>query len=470
MLKSKGNEFNLKNRRVVITGSGTINPIGLNTENFWENCISGKTNVQKIPEQWFNYSNFNSKIWSPLPRIDYSKYSITDIEEKQNDISTLLSISCSFQAIDSAKLKYTKIDDKKNTFKIDSIDNKKAGVFIGTGIGGVNTLGSCFAYQILNNQKSLLNDLLNSNEIKSNKKIQEELISIINNIILPKRFNPFAVSMIMPNASGSKIAIKFNLQGMNNTFSSACASGTVAIGNGYNKIKNGEIDLAITGGVEYMHDEYGGLYFAFDTLKTLLNSDKYADIEKANKPFDKNRSGFLYSQGGCGILILEELEHAKKRAAPVIAEIIGYSENCDAHNIMMIEESGQLIKRMINQLLKESGISKEDVDYINAHGTGTILNDEIESKIIEEMFGKKILINSTKSIIGHTLGASGAIEAIVTALSIKDKKTHICKNLEYPIRDLNFVTKAKEYSINTAISQSFGFGGHNSAIALKEYI
>lgn len=454
---------------MVITGLGTINPIGINIEDFWENCISGKTNVQKIPEHWFNYSNFNSKIWSYLPKIDYSKYFITDIEKKQHDIATLLSISCSFQAIESAQLKYSRLDEKKNTFKIDSIDNKKAGVFIGTGIGGVSTLGACFSYQILNNQKNLLNNLLNNNQIKSNKEIQKELSNILNNMTLPKRFNPFAVSMIMPNASGSKIAIKLNLQNINNTFSSACASGTIAIGNGYNKIKNGEIDFAITGGVEYMYDEYGALFYAFDTIKTLLNSDKYNDIEKSNRPFDKDRSGFLYSQGGCGILVIEELEHAKKRAAPIIAEIIGYSENCDAYNIMMIEESGQLIKAMIYQLLKQANISKEEVDYINTHGTGTILNDEVETKIIEEIFGNRILINSTKSLIGHTLGASGAIEAIVTALSIKNKKTHICKNLENPIRNLNFVTKVKEYPIKTAISQSFGFGGHNSAIALREY-
>lgn len=456
-------------KRVVITGLGTINPIGINVKDFWNNCLQGKTNIQKIPQHWFSYSNFNSTIWAPIPSIDYSEHFITKIEQKQLDITTLLSICAIQEAFNSAKLEYVKYNEKKNTYKIPSINNKKAGVFIGTGIGGVSTLGSCWSFQILNNQKKRLDDLLNNNEIKNNKKLQKDLSNIYEKMILPNRFNPFAVSMIMSNASSANLAIKFDLQGTNHTYNSACASGTVAIGNGFKQIKNGELDIVIAGGVEYMYDEYGALFYAFDTLKTLVNNKKHTDMEKANRPFDKDRSGFLYAQGGCGIIITEELEHAKKRNAPIIAEILSYSENCDAHNVMVIENSGNAIKRMLGKALTDANINSDQVDYINAHGTGTIINDEVESKIIEELFGNKILVNSTKSLIGHTLGASGAIEAVVTALSIKNKTTHICKNLKNPVRDLNFITKINTHPIKTAITQSFGFGGHNACLILKEY-
>ena len=167
--------------------------------------------------------------------------------------------------------------------------------------------------------------------------------------------------------------------------------------------------------------------------------------------------------------MIEELEHAKRRGAEIYAEITGYAESCDGYNIMMMEKSGRQIIRMIKMALSDAGVSEGDVDYINAHGTGTPLNDETETNIIETLFGRKVLINSTKSLIGHTLGASGAIEAVVTALSIKNKTTHICKNLDNPMKDLNFVTEVDTYPIKTAISQSFGFGGHNAVLVMREH-
>jgi 3-oxoacyl-[acyl-carrier-protein] synthase II len=178
----------------------------------------------------------------------------------------------------------------------------------------------------------------------------------------------------------------------------------------------------------------------------------------------------LFGQGGSAVLILESLEHAKKRGANIIAEIIGYGETCDAHNIMMMEQSGIEIKKAVKYCLRDAKIRSNDIDYINAHGTGTLLNDEIESMLIKELFKNKPLVNSTKSLIGHTLGASGAIEAVVTALSIKNKTTHVSKNIIEPVSDLNFVKKRETYKIRTALSQSFGFGGHNSVIAFKEMI
>jgi len=451
-------------RRVVITGLGVITGIGQDVEEFWSNCLAGKTSVARIPEHWFNYSDFHSQIWSPLPDVDYSSYEITRLEEKQLDKSSLMAIACAFQALDSAILPCVKVDKKRNTYSIQSVDNEKFGVFMGTGVGGLTSFASCFSYQILTRQKASLSESIALLEKNNNV---DSLKDILDKLLCPRRFNPFGVSMTMPNACSGNLGIKFKLLGSNNTLTAACASGTVAIGYGFKAIRSGELDLALVGGVEYLSDDYGAVFLGFDSVRALASG--HEDPDKANRPFDKDRSGFLFSEGGGAVLVIEELEHAKKRGAPIYAEILGYAETCDGYNIMMMESSGYNIIRMIKQALADAGISEEKIDYINTHGTGTILNDETETGIIERIFGREVLINSTKSLIGHTLGASGAIEAVVTALSIHNKTTHVCRNLDNPMKDLNFVTQVDSYPIKTAISQSFGFGGHNAVIVIGEY-
>jgi len=456
------------NQRVVITGVGVVCSIGQNIDEFWSNCLDGHTVVKTIPEHWFNFANFNSNIWSPLPELDIPNSIISRIEQKQTDMSSQIAVISTIQALDTAGLEYDKLNEKRNTFYIKNIDNEKCGVSFGTGVGGISTLASCNANQILSKQKEKLNNIKQNlrEDLDKNNDLLEEFTSIQDNMIFPKRFNPFAVSMIMPNACAANLGIKFNLKRYNRTFCAACASGSIAIGNGFNAIRSGELDIALVGGTEYFYDDYGALYYGFDTVKTLAHG--HDNINKANRPFDKKRTGFLFGQGGSAVLIIESLEHAKKRGADIIAEISGYGETCDAHNIMMMESSGEQIKNAIKHCLDDANIKPKDIDYINTHGTGTMLNDETESKIIEELFKNKPLLNSTKSLIGHTLGASGAIEAVVTALSIKNKTTHVSKNIDDPIRDLNFVKKVEHCPIKTALSQSFGFGGHNSILAIKE--
>ena len=450
------------NRRIVITGSGVIAANGAGSNEFFENCMKGIAPVEYIPSRWHEYNDFGCNIWSPLKKVDFGKYNITAIEQKQLETTTKLALSCCFQAVDDARLKREVSDKKRNTYSLPEIDPERSGVIFGTGIGGISSFSEAFSYQVLNNIKSKLSDISNASDNSCSK-----IDSVTEKMIMPKRFNPFAVSMIMPNSSAANIGIKFGLKGLNNTISLACASGTAAIGSAYDAIRSGRLDFCVTGGVEYMFDEYGGLFYSFDVLKTLCKPSE--QIDKSNMPFDENRSGFLFSEGGCAVLILEELEAALKRNAPIIAEIVSYSESCDAFNIMMIEPSGENMERMICGLLNKSGVSPDDVDYINSHGTGTKLNDEVETSVIEKIFGTKPFINSTKSLIGHTLGASGAIEAVVTAMSIKNKTVHECKNLKNPIKKLNFAYRPEGADIKTAISQSFGFGGHNTALLLKEY-
>jgi len=451
-------------KRVVVTGLGTFNALGHNVEEFWSNCLAGKTRASRIPDHWPLYSDFRSQVWSPLPDVDYSKYGITRLESKQMDPTSLIALACAFQALDSAGLEYTLQNKRRNTFSIPSVDSAKFGVYMGTGVGGLSSFASCFSHQMLNRQQdSLTRTLADMKEPHAAESVRE----VLERMRYPRRFNPFGVSMTMPNACSGNVGIKFGLRGNNLTFCSACASGTVATGYGFKAVKSGEIELALVGGVEYLYDDYGSVFLGFDTVKALTTDNQEPD--KASRPFDKNRTGFLFSQGGGAVLVIEELEHAKSRDAEIFGEIIGYGESSDGYNIMMMDKSGVDINRMIHQAMEDAGISEADVDYINAHGTGTPLNDETESQLIESIFRKDVLINSTKSLLGHTLGASGAIEAVVTALSIKNKTTHICKNLDDPIKDLNFVKKVDAYPIKTAISQSFGFGGHNAVLVMREY-
>lgn len=450
-------------RHVVITGLGVITAIGQDVETFWSNCTAGKTCVERIPEQWFRYGDFNSHIWSPLPRVDYSRYGISRIETKQLDNTTLITLACSFQALDSAGLEYAQVDKKRNTYAIKAVNPERFGVFMGTGIGGVSSFTQSFSHQVLHRTKTSLIQLIKDMGDDPSAKSLEDILPTM---ISPKRFNPFGVSMAMPNACSGNPAIKFGLYGSNLTYCSACASGTVAIGHGFKAVSSGEVDICLVGGVEYLSDSYGTFFLGFDAVRALAVGND--DPDKANRPFDTDRTGFLFSEGGGAVLVIEDLEHARARGAEIIAEITGYAETCDGYNIMMMEKNGTQITRMITQALADAGITTRDVDYINAHGTGTPLNDETETHIIETLFGREVLINSTKSLLGHTLGASGAIEAVVTALSIKDKTTHICKNLDNPMKELNFVTKACPYPIRNAISQSFGFGGHNAVLVMGE--
>ena len=451
-------------RRVVITGLGVISAIGQSTDEFWKSCLEAKTKVERIPEHWLHYGDFHSQISSPLPAIDYSSYRIGRIEEKQLDPTSLIAIACSFQALDSAGLEYTTLDRKRNTYFISSLDKDRTGVFMGTGIGGLSTFASCYSYQVLVRQKEELAKAIGQ---LGDHPVREILKRVQDRMLHARRFNPFAVAMTMPNACSANVGIKFNLCGSNNAYSAACASGTVAIGYGFRAVRSGELDAALVGGVEYLRDDYGAVFMGFDAVRALAGDNDHPD--KANRPFDKDRTGFLFSEGGGGVFVIEDLEHAQKRGAKIIAEIIGYGETCDGFNIMMMESSGAQIARMLQLAFADAGISAGEIDYINAHGTGTRLNDETETAVIEQVFGKNVLINSTKSLIGHTLGASGAIEALVTTLSIRHKTTHVCRNLDHPMKDLNFVTKVDSYPIRTGLSQSFGFGGHNAVLILREY-
>jgi 3-oxoacyl-[acyl-carrier-protein] synthase II len=440
--------------KVVVTGLGAVSPIGCDVESFWSACLNNESNVQPIPEHWYDYSDFRSGIWSPLPEIDFVSQGFSRIEVMQRDPVSLLAMMATKEALKHAGIVASSTDERKKQYELKGVDSNRTGIFIGTGIGGAKTF-------LKNNACHMLKRI--------NKTLTEENANpdLLNKFIHPSKVNPFVVSMLMQNAVSASVGIKYSVHGANRTISQACSSGTSAIGYAFEAIQAGQIDLAICGGAENLYDDYGSLYMGFDVARTLASPGD--DLEKANRPFDKDRSGFLISQGGSGILILESESHAKKRGTNILAEVAGFAETFDAHSMMSINSDGTQIKRMINEAVSSAQLQLSDIDYINAHGTSTTINDEVESKIISELFGTKPLINSSKSILGHSIGASGGFEAIISTLSLQNQTAHVCKNLENPIRDLNFVTTQKEHEIRHVLSESFAFGGHNSALVLSAY-
>lgn len=454
-------------RRAVVTGIGLVTPIGTGVAEFWSRAVAGSAACAPIPEHWRLYDQPLSTVWAPLPTRDFSSFDISRIEASQLDRVEQIALACSRQALDAAGLVYELRDAKKNTFAVKGVDPLGFGVFVGTGIGGATTLlASCVAHVGLPVEAGLDRLRLRLAGDGAFPDAVAEIDALRSGLRAPARFDTFAVPKSMPNGCSAVVGIKYGLLGRNTTCAGACASGTIAIGQALRAVQSGEMTLALAGGVEYLADDWGGIFRAFDVVRTLVRAGD--DPARANRPFDARRSGFLFAEGGGGVLVVEELEHARRRGAPVIAEVLGYGETFDAHSVMMIEPSGTHVERMVRQALDDAGVGPEGVDYVNAHGTGTVLNDETESAMLRRVFGEGPLVNSTKGLVGHTIGASGGIEAAVAALSIRDQTTHPCVNLEEPIGGLRYVRESGRFRIARALSESFAFGGHNAAVVMGE--
>lgn len=448
-------------RRVVITGLGANCSIGANIEEFWSNCIEGVTNVERIPQHWSKFSSYDCKFWSPLSFGDALETEFTRVQRLTLDPCARLAILTAKEALEKAG--YSVYKSSRGGYRVPEIVQDQVGVFMGTGVGGISSLLENHAYPVLSRNYKEITEL-EEEELSSDAR--SKINRVKNRMVFPRRINPFIVSMLMPNAVSANIGLLFELMGQNTTYTVACAAGTVAIGNAFRAVQRGDVNVAIAGGSEYLDDYYGYIFRGFDVAGTLA---KGGDAELVNRPFDKDRTGFLLSQGGSAALILEELETALSRQAPIVAEVKGFGESFDAHNIMQMGGDSSQIERMIRNTISDAGLEAQDIDYINAHGTGTKNNDDFEADVLEKIFNKKPIVNSTKSLVGHSIGASGALEAVVTACSLKYQTTHACKNLQSPNSGLNFVRNVANFSLDNALTQSFAFGGHNSALVLSRY-
>ena len=410
-------------KRVVITGLGAVTPLGNDVPTLWEGLIAGRSGVGPITS--FDASDQDVRIAAEVKNFDPVPILGRKRVRRTNRFTQMVLVAA-HEAVSDAGLQF-----RQNG------DNRNVGVIIGTGIGGVETL--------LDNL-----DVLYSRG--------------------PRRVSALMIPMMMPNAGAGEVAIEYGIHGPALSVSSACATGNNAIGEGAERIRHGMADVMICGGAETaMHPV---------TLAALSNmravSHRNDEPEKASRPFDAERDGFVVGEG-VGVLVLESLEHAQKRGAHIYAELIGYGVSCDAFHITAPDTEGAGAALSMRLALKDGGLLPEEVEYINAHGTSTPLNDPIETRAIRTVFGDyayKVPISSTKSMIGHLMGAAGAVEAVACAKTLETGIIHPTINYEHPDPecDLDYVPNvAREVRPRTILSNSFGFGGHNATLLFKRW-
>ena len=410
-------------RRVVVTGMGAITPLGHNVGEYWSNLLAGKSGA--APITYFDTSAYDTKFACEVKNFDPMKHMDRKLAQR-TDLFTQFALVAADMAIADSGL------------KLESEDTERIGVIVGSGIGGMWTYHK--------QQQSLW-------ESKG-----------------PRHISPFFIPMMISDIAPGRISMKYGLKGPNYATTSACATASHAIGDAFMLIQRGDADLMVTGGAEAAVCPMG--IGGFNAMKAL--STRNDAPEKASRPFDKDRDGFVMGEGS-GILVLEELQHALKRGAKIYAELIGVGFTGDAHHITEPAPGGEGAVRAMRRAIGDAGLTPDDIDYVNTHGTSTPVGDKSETAAIKTVFGQrayKMAVNSTKSLIGHLLGAAGAVEAIATIMSIIDRKVHPTINYETPDPDcdLNYVPNvAKDWSVDTAISNTFGFGGHNASLLFRRY-
>ncbi|KAB7704983.1 beta-ketoacyl-ACP synthase II [Bacillus aerolatus] len=411
----------MEKRRVVITGLGIVSPVGNTIEEAWANVLSGVSGVKALTR--LNPDDYPAKVAAEVTDFDPEDF-MDKRDARKMDRFTQYAVAAAKMAVKNADL------------TIDESNAERIGVWVGSGIGGMETFETQF--------KTFLDRGY-------------------------RRVSPFFVPMMIPDMAAGQVSIFLGAKGVNSCTVTACATGTNSIGDAFKVIQRGDADAMITGGSEAPITQMSVAGFCANTA---LSTNP--DPKTASRPFDANRNGFIMGEGA-GILVLEELEHAKKRGANIYAEIVGYGSTGDAHHITAPAPEGEGGARAMKIALEDGGLTPEEVDYINAHGTSTPYNDEFETMAIKRVFGDhayKLAISSTKSMTGHLLGAAGGIEAIFTALTIKNGIMPPTINYETPDPkcDLDYVpNQSRKKEVNVAISNSLGFGGHNATIALKKY-
>lgn len=443
--------------KVVVTGLGMMCNLGDNREQVWRTALNGKTVVEDIPESWRQFNDFKCRFWAPLPGVDYAKRGITKGDFTKSDLVTIHQQITATEALTQAGYHIAPHPIVKDGFFVDGLtDNPRVGVYLGTAVGGMSSAFENHSAMLLNKNKKTLASCLSESD--------KNAISL-SEWDSPRRVSPFTIPRLMPNAVSANLGIKFGLRGPNQVSGIACAAGGTAIVNAYKAIANGDVDIAITGGSEYLNDKYGASFKGFDISGTLT---KGQDLALANRPFDQSRSGFLFSEGASATLVLESYEHAVSRGARILSVLSGVGESFDGMSLMQPDPSAKQAEVAINKALLDAGITAGDIGYVNTHGTGTVSGDVSEVDLIDRVFGRKPIVVSTKALTGHAIGASGAIEACVTALTLHKGETHGMPNLVEPIKDLNFAYKAKSISARYGLSQSFAFGGHNIVLIFSK--
>ncbi|AGX03443.1 MULTISPECIES: beta-ketoacyl-ACP synthase II [Bacillaceae] len=411
----------MENRRVVVTGIGAVTPVGNDAETAWKNIIEGNSGVGPLTR--LNSDEYPAKVAAEIKGFDPHEF-IDKREARKMDRFTHYAVASALMAVKDADL------------TINDENAPRIGVWIGSGIGGMETFENQF--------ETFLNRGY-------------------------RRVSPFFVPMMIPDMATGQVSITLGAKGFNSCTVTACATGTNSIGDAFKVIQRGDADAMVTGGAEAPITRMSVAGFCANTA---LSTNP--DPKTASRPFDKNRDGFVIGEGA-GIVVLEELEHAKARGAKIYAEIVGYGSTGDAYHITAPAPAGEGGARAMKMAIDDAGLSPQDIDYINAHGTSTDYNDKFETLAIKEVFGDhayKLAVSSTKSMTGHLLGAAGGVEAIFTLLAMKDAILPPTINYETPDPecDLDYVpNESRKKDIRAAMSNSLGFGGHNATIVFKQY-
>lgn len=411
----------MSERRVVVTGLGAVTPVGNDVSTMWESLLASKSGIDFVTQ--VDKEEYPAKVAAEVKDFDPSLY-VDKKDARKMDPFTQYAVAASKMALKDANLEIT-----------DEIAHR-VGVWIGSGIGGMKTY-------------------------------EEQFMKFVEKG--PKRVSPFFVPMMIPDMAAGQVSIQTGAKGINSCSVTACASGANSIGDAFKAVQRGDVDYIIAGGSEAPITNMA--FSGFSAMKALSFNE---DPLKASRPFDKNRDGFVMGEGA-GILILETLDSALARGAHIYAEIVGYGATGDAYHITAPAEHGEGAARAMQHALKDAGLKPEDVDYINAHGTSTDLNDKYETEAIKTIFGEhayKLAVSSTKSMTGHLLGAAGGVEAVISVKAIEDGIIPPTINYETPDPelDLDYVpNQARKQDVNVVVSNSLGFGGHNVALIFKKY-
>lgn len=411
----------MSERRVVVTGVGAVTPVGNDVNTMWESLLASKSGIDFVTQ--VDKNEFPAKVAAEVKDFDPALY-VDKKDARKMDPFTQYAVAASKMALKDASLEIT-----------EEIAHR-VGVWIGSGIGGMKTY-------------------------------EEQFLKFVEKG--PKRVSPFFVPMMIPDMAAGQVSIQTGAKGINSCSVTACASGANSIGDAFKAVQRGDVDYIIAGGSEAPITNMA--FSGFSAMKALSFNE---DPSKASRPFDKNRDGFVMGEGA-GILILETLETALARGARIYAEIVGYGATGDAYHITAPAEHGEGAARAMQHALKDAGLKPEDVDYINAHGTSTDLNDKFETEAIKTVFGEhayKLAVSSTKSMTGHLLGAAGGVEAVISVKAIENGIIPPTINYETPDPDLDLdyvPNKARKQDVNVVVSNSLGFGGHNVALIFKKY-
>lgn len=413
----------MEEKRVVVTGLGVLAAVGNEIRSFWESLKNGLSGIGPIKSM--DASKFDSRIAGEVKGFDPGLYGMTSKDTKRMDKFVQYAVASASQAI------------KDSGLDLEKEDRTRIGVLVGSGIGSLHTIEEEFKVYM---EKG------------------------------PSRLSPFLIPMLIVNEASGQIAITFGLKGPNSCVATACASGSHGIGDAFKILQRGDADVMVTGGTESSITALGlGGFCALKGLSTRNN-----DPQKASRPFDRERDGFVMAEGS-GIVVLESLEHATKRKARIYAEITGYGMSCDAYHMTAPDPEGDGAARAMKAALKDGGLNPEDIDYLNAHGTSTKLNDKIETLAIKKALGshsKKVMISSTKSMTGHQLGAAGGVEFVVCCLALKDGIVPPTINYEFPDPDCDLdycPNVARKANLEVCMSNSLGFGGHNATLIVQKF-